>query len=261
MERRTVLGASATALAGLAGCLGLGGDGGGTAADVADPNPDDGYPPAFDEVPEAEQFSEFDSLDRDGETVTLAPIEAVHNWYRRREARFVDARSATAYGQSHIYGAVSSPVDTAVGESPVGDWDAGERIVCYCGCPHHLSSIRAATLQSEGYTDVYVLDEGFYAWRDAGYLLAGEDVSGAPAAWAIAGVVDAAHAGADAWVYHPPTGQMEATAIGDDGRFDLHLRFYDVSANTPLRVETPDYSVEAPLGQLADGVVGPGRIK
>lgn len=30
------------------------------------------------------------------------------------------------------------------------DWPKDDRIVCYCGCPHHLSSIRGSQLIDDG---------------------------------------------------------------------------------------------------------------
>jgi rhodanese-related sulfurtransferase len=247
MNRRTFVAAGAATLGALAGCLGGGG--------VEGEN--DGYPPESDDPPPEREFddSHFRPYDVDGTEVTLASIEAVYNWYGRREARFADARGSRAYDNARILGAASSPVNTAVGDTPVGDWPTGDRIVCYCGCPHHLSSMRAATLQSQGYENVYVLDEGFFEWSDRQYPRAGSSVESSPAAWRIAGAVDPAHAGETAWVRHAPSGQREATKIEADGRFEMHARFYDVAATTPVRVETPDYTVEDSLGALAGRTV------
>ena len=74
----------------------------------------------------------------------------------------IDARAADDYLRGHISGAVSIPfyrVEEATEHLPQGVW-----IVAYCGCPHALSSQAVDGLQAAGYTNVAVLDEGYYAW-------------------------------------------------------------------------------------------------
>lgn len=252
VNRRAFL--AAAAAGGLAGCFDRPGTP--TATDAA---PDDGYPPPRGDVPTERPVdtASYPTTTRDGVAVPLAPIEDAHYWFRRREARFADARGLRAYRAAHVLGAVSSPAGGPAGdrEDPVLDWPTGDRVVCYCACPHHLSSIRAAALLRSGYEEVYVIDEGFGPWFERGYPVAGEEVAALPPAWTVRGRADPARAGATAWARHPPSGQREAAAIGDDGGFALRLRFYDVGPDSPVTVSTPDYSVTAPLGTLADGVV------
>ena len=74
----------------------------------------------------------------------------------------LDARPGSDYLAGHISGAVSVPfyrLDEAIGLLPQDRW-----IVTYCGCPHALSSQAVDGLQAAGYTNVAVLDEGYYAW-------------------------------------------------------------------------------------------------
>ena len=222
-----------------------------------DDTPDDGYPPTFDTMPASRSIdtASFRTISRDGEAVPLAPIEAAYYWYARGEARFADARGAGQYETSHIYGAAWSPYDGSRENDPAEEWSTDDRIVCYCGCPTHLSSIRAADLIANGYTDVSVIAEGFWEWTDRNYPIAGADVQSRPALRVIQGRVDARHAGETAWARHDPTGQVEATEIGPDGRFELHLRFADVDAAAEVTVSTPGYRVTAPLVDLTDGVV------
>jgi rhodanese-related sulfurtransferase len=265
MRRRAYLAAAGGAAAGLSGCLGVlssGGDesAGPTMSDdlPADDAPSDGYPPEFSETPEERSFdaSSFGTTEVDGESVPLAPIDAVYNWYATGRARFADARGTEQYDRSHVLGAVSSPANAMnAGDDPVLDWPTGDRVVCYCGCPHHLSSIRAAGLIRDGYSGVYVIDEGFWEWFERDYPVAGADVSLSPSVVAVEGVTSPAFAGEFAWAVHEATGQMEAAPIDADGRFTLKLRFSGVSESTPILVRTPGYEVEAPLGDLAaDGV-------
>lgn len=243
MNRRTFLAAgfAATAgTAGLAGCLGsiTGGDSDGS----SNPDPDS-----------------FETVERDGVQVPLAPIDVVYRWYtdENEPARMVDARSRTAYDAAHIEGAVLSSAPDGVENDPVADWPKGDRIICYCGCPHHLSSMRAASLIQDGYENVMVIDEGFGAWRDAGYPMAGSDVEDRPEPQTIRGRTDATFAGEDAWARHEPSGQMEATAIGSDGGYELVLKFVDVDADSIIAIETPEYRFDAPLGELVGEVVTP----
>lgn len=247
-RRRFLAGLALSGAAGLAGCAS---DGGGTAT----PAPDDvdGYPPKPESTPDERDIdtSSFKTLDVEGTKVPAIPLDVALYWHQRLEARFVDARGQTSYDQSHILGAVLSPApDGEKEDDPVTTWPKADRVVCYCGCPHHLSSLRAASLIEAGHENVYVIDDGFWAWHDAGYPMKGSKVTDQPKVRVIKGVVDAAHAGATAWAWHDPSGQREAGPIGDDGTFELHLKFSDVSLNDNVRVETPEYTVEKTLGEL-----------
>jgi rhodanese-related sulfurtransferase len=276
MHRRTFLAATATGLAGAAGCLGSTRSAPedrttrtptGTPVDIDGPmdgddlpeddDPTDGYPPEFDRVPD-ERAIDTDAYEQMDSGVVLAPIEDAYYWYARREARFVDARSQSAYEKSHLFGAVSSPVGNVGNgdfEDPVEAFPTEDRIVAYCGCPHHLSSMRAEKLMANGYENVYVIDEGFWEWHDREYPLAGDAVDREPAALALRGRTDPASAGETAWARHRPTGQMEATDVRADGTYEMTLRFHGVSARSHVEVETPDYRVEAPLSELTSGVI------
>lgn len=263
-SRRAVLSAGGATLVGLAGCLKLTGE-----ADVNGPKngddlpqdrtPDDGYPPEFEQMPEERSIDvdSFETADVEGTAVPLAPIEDAYYWYARGEARFVDARGSSSYEQSHVYGAVLSPAPDG-GErksDPVEQWPKGDRIVCYCSCPHHLSSLRASDLLSKGYETVLVVDEGFREWHDRNYPLAGSQVESLPPIRVIEGRTGAAFAGQSAWARHPPSGQREATPIAADGTYRLELPFSDVTDSSVIAVNTPAYRVEAALGELTADVV------
>jgi len=220
----------------------------------------DGYPPQFDSQPKSRSIdtSSFKQITVDGTAVPLAPIDVASYWYRRHEARFVDARGERSYEQSHILGAVLSPAPDGGQSDPVELWPKGDRIVCYCGCPHHLSSIRAANLLQNGYEEVYVIDEGFWEWHDRGYPMAGQEITTQPAVHQINGVVAPQYAGETVWAWHEPSGQREAAPIMDNGRYLLEIRFTDVTPTSMILVETPTYRVRAPLGDLIDGTITEG---
>ena len=261
MKRRTFLASGAASLSALASCLGGGGGKetatpwSGYSENTPTDGDTDGYPPKFDQVPKKRSIdtSSFDTKEEGGVQVPLAPIEATHYWYKRREARFVDARGPRSYQAAHVYGAVLSPApkEYRAPNDPVNDWPKDDRIVCYCGCPHHLSSIRASQLINEGYEKVYVINEGFGEWQRRGYPMAGNQVQSPPKKWVLRGVTDASYAGQNAWARHPDSEQVESTDIAEDGSYELHLKFYDVGPNSVVSVETPAYTVEGTLSELS----------
>lgn len=260
MKRRSLLGLSGLALAGVAGCLGSSSNQRSPPPTALPPDPDqrDGYPPPFETTPSADDIdpSTFETTEVDGVSVPLAPIDAAYTWYLRGDARFVDARGPSSYQAYHVYGAVLSPAPSGLEENdPVADWPIADRIVAYCGCPHHLSSLRAASLLANGYEAVFVIDEGFWEWEDRGYPMAGESVDRKPARHVIEGVTDPAFAGESAWVRHPGSGQREAARIAPDGSYRVELRFIDVTEESTIVVETPGYRLSAPLGTLTEGLV------
>ncbi|WP_256295940.1 rhodanese-like domain-containing protein [Haloarchaeobius salinus] len=222
MRRRTFLASSAAlGAAGLAGCLAGGSDANVTVVE--------------------------------GETISLQAVDKTYDWHQAESARFVDARGPGQYDQSHIVGAVSSPAANPGGPGdPVMDWDTDTRIVCYCGCPHHLSSLRAAHLQKNGYSDVHVIDEGYFEWVDRGYPVTGQSST---AFYEISGETDPDDADEMAWVRDLASDQDEAAPIAADGSYTVHVRFADITEESVLTLSTPSYTVEAPLGRLADGLV------
>ncbi|WP_435175460.1 rhodanese-like domain-containing protein [Halorussus sp. AFM4] len=262
--RRAFLAGVAAATTGLAGCFGTS-DGGATGPKngddlPSDSDPDDGYPPAFEDTPTSRSVNTdaFDTTTVEGTAVPLAPVEDVYYWYARREARFVDARGPSSYDRSHVFGAVLSPAPNGTegsGGDPVDQWPKDARVVCYCSCPHHLSSLRAASLLSEGYRNVFVIDEGFREWHDRNYPVAGQRTERLPPIRVVEGRTDAAFAGETAWARHLGSGQREATRIRSDGAYRLELPFAGVTDSSVVAVRTPAYRVEAPLGELTAGTL------
>ncbi|MFB6084838.1 MAG: rhodanese-like domain-containing protein [Halorientalis sp.] len=272
MDRRRFL-AAVGAAAGLAGCSGGSSDGtptgepGGTdtatpTAASSIPAARDGYPApsVIDERPPAPEIdpSSFETLRYDrGVAVPLVPIGVAYDWYRRREARFADARGGAQYERSHVTGAVLSPAGGRRND-PVTEWPTDDRIVCYCGCPHHLSTVRAGDLLANGYEEVYAIDEGFWEWHERGYPISGRHTAVAPSGYTsrvIEGRTDPADAGRLAWARTPDGGNQEATPIRGDGRYELTLVLWHLDADAPVTVETPSYTLTAPIGELTSGRV------
>ncbi|MFC7045848.1 rhodanese-like domain-containing protein [Halobacteriaceae archaeon GCM10025711] len=232
-----------------------------TATTEMEADPDDGLPPATENPPDPVDAdpSAFDTIEKEGpngETVSvpLVPIDVAINWYRRREARFVDARSKTEHQASHITGAVSSPAPSGQdGDDPVDAWPRSDRVVTYCGCPHYLSSVRAAHLQSSGYEEVYALDEGFTVWQEQNYPVSGDDVASPSETWTVTGEVPEEYAGEDAIITKDD--QMEGTEIAADGSYTLHVKFVGVTDETQVTLQTSAYELTESLGTFASGHV------
>ncbi|WP_129115953.1 rhodanese-like domain-containing protein [Halegenticoccus tardaugens] len=202
------------------------------------------------------EMEESATIQVDGTNVPLVPLSTAIKWYRSNSAHFVDARSYLEYQRSHIKGAVLSPApDGQPRNDPVVRWARSAKIVTYCGCPHHLSSLRAATLIDQRFQQVFALDEGFWAWMDSGYPVEGTDVTTNPNPSIIQGIVPPRFAGNTVWARHDSSGQREATAVTKDGLYELELRFTNVGATSLIYIETPAYTLIAPLSRLTKGTI------
>ena len=58
-----------------------------------------------------------------------------------------------------------------------------------------------------------------------------------------------------AWPYQDASDQYQAAPINGEGNYELHVRFDDIGAESTIRVATPSYEIEDPLGEVTDGVV------
>lgn len=72
---------------------------------------------------------------------------------------------------------LSTAPDGLETNDPITEWPKTDRIVCYCACPNHLSSLRAASLRSQGYQEVYALKEGYLEWQEQKYPMAGDEIT------------------------------------------------------------------------------------
>ncbi|WP_276255063.1 rhodanese-like domain-containing protein [Halomontanus rarus] len=232
MNRRTFLASGGVAMAGgIAGCLG---------------ESDQSAANEFD----------YETDDFSGVAVPLAPIDDVYEWFQNDEARFVDARGRGQYDSSRIEGAVFSPAEDGLEENdPVEEWDTDTRIVTYCNCPHHLSGLRASSLISDGYTHSYAIDEGFGEWYDRDYPMEGTDVLADMPAYEVRGQSSSTYAGEYVWVSDTAADQVEIAPIQSDGSYEMTLHFTDLSSDSVLELEAPDYAFEATLAELTSGVV------
>lgn len=249
LRRRSFL-ATCAALSGAATAGCLGGDGGGAGGYAPnDVVPDD--PPATPDV----DPSNFETLDVDGTAVALVPIDVAHAWYLRRDARFADARGRGQYERAHVAGATHSPAPDGGSSDPVADWPESDRVVTYCGCPHHLSTMRGASLVESGYERVYAIDEGFVPWFERGYPMEGSTIESTMASYDVRGRTDPADAGEMAWAVHEPGANREVTPIQPDGTFTMTLHFGSLPADAPITVRTPSFEVTQPLEEVTSAIV------
>ena len=79
----------------------------------------------------------------------------------------LDARPPSDYVHSHITGARSVPF--YLGETYLDQLDPNWTFVTYCGCPHSISGQLHDLLEANGFSKVWVLDEGFFVWQERGY--------------------------------------------------------------------------------------------
>ncbi|WP_408959985.1 rhodanese-like domain-containing protein [Natrinema sp. 74] len=231
MNRRTFLAVGGAAgLGGIAGCLG----GNGSTA--------------------ANKFDYKTKTTPDGTEVPLAPVDDVYEWYKNDEAKFADARGRAQYDATHIAGAVFSPAPDGTENDPVEEWSTDTRIVTYCRCPHHLSSLRAASLINSGYQHVYAIDEGLDGWINNGYPVEGSNVSANRSTYTIQGQSNATYAGEMVMLKQVGVARREAAPIADDGSYTLQLH-YAGSTDSQFRVEAPDYTVKGTLEELTSTTV------
>ncbi len=96
-----------------------------------------------------------------------SPLDTIFAEYSAgKRLTIIDARPPGDYIEEHISGAISVPFYAV--EDHLDRLDKAVPIVAYCACPHAESGTAASALQSQGFTLVHVLDEGFFAWRDTG---------------------------------------------------------------------------------------------
>jgi rhodanese-related sulfurtransferase len=232
---------------GSTGCLGGGGGNGDETA---------GWDGQGEPTTPANEF-DYETTVTDDVAVPLVPIADAIQWFEDDEAVFADARSQAAFERAHVTDAVLSPApDGQDGPDPIeAQQTTDTRIVTYCGCPHHLSSMRAASLVRGGYAHTYALDEGFQAWYDRGHPVEGSAVETEPPQYSITGRLSGPASDARVWAWHDPSGQREVTPVEADGSFELTLHFYDLTPESPIRLVGPDREVTKPLQALTDTTV------
>lgn len=143
-----------------------------------------------------------------------------------------DVRSLLSFEQSHIESAISMPYgkiqDTDLVKITVGNKDS--EIITYCGCPRHISTLTTQDLIARGYTNVKVLYEGYWHWKDNNFPIV-ETVSSAKAITKLTfhGLIaqnDSPLNNVDLFLEHKESGQLEAVRTNSNGNFKIDFRLF-----------------------------------
>lgn len=97
----------------------------------------------------------------------MTSVEVVSAQLKRKAKMLIlDARVPSDYEMEHIAGAYNVPFydpTPFLDKLPKSTW-----LVAYCGCPHAESGNLARELVKAGFTQVTVLDEGLWIWKERG---------------------------------------------------------------------------------------------
>ncbi|PIQ23053.1 hypothetical protein COW36_02100 [bacterium (Candidatus Blackallbacteria) CG17_big_fil_post_rev_8_21_14_2_50_48_46] len=174
----------------------------------------------------------------------LIPAKEAYEMQKKNLAVFVDVRSRFEYNAEHIQNAISFPYKD-ISMTNQFPFPKDKSLVMYCGCPHHLSGMSAEILKKQGYSQVKVINEGYWGWKQMGLPI----VQGPPEALkrisqTIEGqLTDAQNhplAYHDVFVEHLPTGQLEAARTNSQGHFQMHLHFASVLPEEQLAIGLKD---------------------
>ena len=168
----------------------------------------------------------------------LKELEGKHNIY------IFDVRGQIAYDESHIKGSLSKPIP--ISAPMVTDIPKNAKIITYCGCPHHLSSIAAEQLTKIGYKDVHVLDEGFWYWKDHKYPLdSNKSATSKVSEVNVSGLLlkdKQPIVNKDIYLKHMKTGQLEATRTDAKGFYKMSSHIYEYKNNDEFKFYVGDLS-------------------
>lgn len=154
-------------------------------------------------------------------------------------AIFIDVRGRTAFAAEHIPGSMRVELpDLRAGRLPPLPREMP--LVIYCGCPHSLSDEAARYLRAGGFQSVFVLDEGYYGWKELGYPVTIGPEASSLRRMQIHGRAPALPAGTRIYARHADSDQWEAARIDGDGRFEMHLPFYNVPDGAAVEVRVAD---------------------
>ena len=112
---------------------------------------------------------ETQNFNREADDLTIS-LEEAKEFFYSHEAVFIDARPKEFYDLGHIAGAKSLPYEEfdRLFPSVMKDVDKETVIITYCDGKHcHLSRDLALALMDKGYLNVFVLPNGWTAWKEA----------------------------------------------------------------------------------------------
>lgn len=175
------------------------------------------------------------------------PSDAVYRMTKVLPIHFLDVRGTSAYSEEHIKGALDAPL-MMLRRGKIPDLDKKATVVTYCGCPHAMAEDAAGILVAAGFSNVIVLDDGFYAWKDRGYPIEKAKVPKKFRKMKFEGKVgDLSLAGKKIEVVEPVSDQREIATIGTDGHFALHMPFYGEIKNQQVTFSVGPRTWQRPL--------------
>ena len=183
---------------------------------------------------------------------TYVPSDALFRMSEVAPVYFLDVRGTSAYTEEHIKGALDTPL-MMLRQGKLPELDKKAMVATYCGCPHAMAEDAANLLVAAGFTNVVVLDDGFYAWKDRGYPVEKAKVTKELRRYNLEGLVaDKSLAGGKIEVVEPVTGQREIATIAADGSFVLHLPYYGKAAGDELVFSAGGRTWKRPLRDATD---------
>lgn len=100
-------------------------------------------------------------------TKSIDPTIA-HEWIENNEAIVIDVREPHEYQESHIPGAYLIPVGT-INKNNLPNTMQGKKVIIHCKFGKRGSTACEKLLSEDDNLDVYNLDGGIAAWKNAGY--------------------------------------------------------------------------------------------
>ncbi|MFT5110732.1 MAG: rhodanese-related sulfurtransferase [Parasphingorhabdus sp.] len=161
----------------------------------------------------------------------------------------LDVRAIASFEESHIVSASSLPYGEYTDEdvSKLAGNNKSGLIVTYCGCPRHLSGLVAEQLREKGFSDVRVLYEGYWYWKDNGYPVV-EQSKSARSTLKFEGqlVSDIGPvAGHNIFIRNLRNDQLEATQTDEQGKFQTGFEIlgYLESDQFAVTIDSPKATV------------------
>ena len=173
-------------------------------------------------------------------TVDMMGVDFALPMHAAKSAVFIDVRGDAAFSAEHIDGAMAFSLED-LREGKLPRLPKTMPLIVYCGCPHSLSEESARYLIAAGFQRVWVLDEGYYGWKDKGYpVTVTREKAAGKQQMPITGRAPGLAPGTRVYARHFASGQWEAGKVDTQGAFELHLPFYGVSAGEPIEILAGD---------------------
>ncbi|MEM7208695.1 MAG: rhodanese-like domain-containing protein [Pseudomonadota bacterium] len=157
-----------------------------------------------------------------------------------------DVRNKVSFAELHIESALSLPYGKFDQKTlaSIEGLSLNSPIVTYCGCPHTLSGFAAEQIAQFGYTDVRVLHEGFFYWRDNGFPVSGQNAQ-VTTRLEFAGTLESHEqplVNKAVFLRNVRNGQLEAAVTDTNGYFetDFHVMSFRENDEFQLYLESLD---------------------